>query len=104
MALNVVQYEDIMSLLGEVPPLVDALQARDVGFPDDVLAWLKRVETALESNRVPAVSQISSCRGLLIEAGRGVRLEDVEGLGRCGFCFWRIAFELRSHTVPLVKG
>ena len=34
----------------------------------------------------------------------GVRMESVQGFGRCGFCIWQIAFELRSHTVPLVKG
>ena len=31
-------------------------------------------------------------------------VEEVEGLGRGGFCFWRIAFATRCHTVPLVKG
>ena len=96
MALNVVQYEDIVSLLREVPPLVDSLEARHAGFPDGVLAWLRRAEATLESNRLPVVSQISACRGVLIEAGRGVRLEEIAFTGR------PTTRKLREATASLV--
>jgi hypothetical protein len=82
MALNVVQYEEIVSLLRQLPSLTDKLEARSTGFPDDVLAWLKQAETTLENNRVPAVSQISALRAMLIEAGRGVRNKEVTFVGR----------------------
>ena len=36
MALNVVQYEEIVSLLRQVPSLTDQLEARSTGFSDDV--------------------------------------------------------------------
>lgn len=82
MALNVVQYEEIASLLRQMPSLTDELEARDSGFSDDVLAWLKQAEKTLENNRVPAVSQISALRAMLIEAGRGVRPKEVAFIGR----------------------
>jgi hypothetical protein len=82
MALNVAQYEEIAGLLREVPRLVDRLEARHSGFAENVLAWLKQAETALQNNRIPAVSQIASCRATLIGAGRGVRSSDVAFGGR----------------------
>ena len=82
MALNVVQYEEIVALLRQVPALTDQLEARSAGFPDGVLAWLKQAESTLENNRVPAVSRISALRAMLIEAGRGVRHEEVALVGR----------------------
>ena len=82
MALNVVQYEGIVSLLRQVPPLVDKLEARHSGFADEVLAWLKDAESTLESNRLPVVSQISACRAMLIEAARGVQSDDISYAGR----------------------
>lgn len=82
MALNVVQYEDIASLLREVPSLVDQLEARRSGFPDEVLVWLKRAESMLESNRLPVVSQVSAYRAMLIESSRGIHTNDVAIVGR----------------------
>ncbi len=82
MALNVVQYEEIVSLLRQVPGLVDELEARRSGFIDDVLAWLKKAESTMENNRLPAVSQIASCRALLIGAGRGVQSKELVLVGR----------------------
>jgi hypothetical protein len=82
MALNVVQYEDIVSLLQEVPALVDRLEARHSGFADEVLEWLKKSEKTLENNRLPVVSQVSTCRATLIEAGRGIQSDDIVIAGR----------------------
>lgn len=82
MALNVVQYEEIVSLLREVPRLVDELEARRTGFVEDVLAWLKRAESTMENNRLPAVSQIASCRATLIGAARGVQDKELVISGR----------------------
>ena len=82
MALNVAQYEEIASLLRQVPRLVDRLEARRSSFAEDVLEWLRQVETTLENNRIPAVSQIASCRATLIGAARGVRAKEVVFVGR----------------------
>ena len=82
MALNVVQYEEIVSLLLQVPQLVDRLEARRSGFVDDVLAWLRAAETTMENNRLPAVSQVASCRATLIEAARGVQTRELVFVGR----------------------
>jgi hypothetical protein len=82
MALTVAQYEEIVSLLRQVPALVDQLEARRSSFVGDVLAWLKQAEAAMENNRLPAVSQIAAGRATLIEAGRGIQSRDVAILGR----------------------
>ncbi len=82
MALNVVQYEEIVSLLRQVPSLVDELEARRSGFVGDVLAWLKKAESTMENNRFPAVSQIASYRATLIEAARGVQSKEIVIVGR----------------------
>lgn len=82
MALNLAQYEEIASLLREVPRLVDRLEARDSAFVQGVLVWLKAVETALQSNRIPAVSQIAAFRATLIGAVRGVRHNEIAVAGR----------------------
>jgi hypothetical protein len=81
-ALTLLQYEDIVGLLRDVPPLVDALEARRPGFAGDVADWLRRVEQSLEDNRLPAVSQIAAARAQLIEASRGIQPRDIVVLGR----------------------
>ena len=82
MALNVVQYEEILSLLRQVPHLVDELEARHTDFASEVLAWLKLAECALDNNHLPAVSQVASCRATLIEATRGVHTKELAFIGR----------------------
>jgi len=82
MALNVVQYEEISGLLRQVPRLVDRLEARQSGFVEEVLAWLRKAEAALENNRLAVVSQLAACRATLVEAGRGVHSKDVVFVGR----------------------
>ncbi|WP_460626041.1 hypothetical protein [Intrasporangium mesophilum] len=82
MALNLMQYEEIVSLLQRVSGLVDKLEARDSEFADGVQHWLKDCEVALENNRIPAVSQIATGRAVLIQATRGVRLEELDISGR----------------------
>lgn len=82
MALTVAQLEEISALLREVPRLVDQLHVRRPGFAEAVLDWLKRVETTLENNRLAVVSQIASCRAMLIEASRGVHDKNLVFVGR----------------------
>jgi hypothetical protein len=82
MALNVVQYEDIVTRLREVPNLVDMLEERRAGFPEAVLDWLKTVESSLENNHMPVVSQVAGCRAMLIEAARGAYTEEISFTGR----------------------
>ena len=82
MALNVVQYEEISALLRKVPRLVDQLEARQSGFVEGVLAWLRQAEATLENNRLAVVSQVAACRAMLVEATRGVHTKDVVFVGR----------------------
>lgn len=82
MALNVVQYEDIVARLMEVPDLVDQLEQRRTGFPDAVLEWLRSTEASLENNHVPAVSQVAGLRAMLVESARGVYSEEISFTGR----------------------
>ncbi|SEQ79544.1 hypothetical protein [Arthrobacter sp. OV608] len=82
MALNVVRHEEIVSLPRQVPHLIDQLEARRSGFSGNVLAWLKQAETTLANNRLPAASQIASCRATLIGAARSVQHKDLVFLGR----------------------
>lgn len=82
MALNVAQYEEILTAIHAVPPLVDELEARHLEFASDVLKWLKQVEDILTNNRLPAASRIASCRAELIEASRGVRQDGLVIVGR----------------------
>lgn len=82
MALNVVQFEDIVAHLRRVPALVDMLQARRTGFSDAVLDWLKEVERSLESNHMPVVSQVAGCRAMLVESARGSYTEDIAFTGK----------------------
>lgn len=82
MALTVAQYEEVVDLLRQVPPLVDRLQARRHDFVDEVLRWLKQAEAVLESNRLPAVSRVAACRALVVGAARGVQVPEVVLTGR----------------------
>ena len=82
MALTIAQYEQILAVLQEVPGLVDKLEARNAGFFEDVLGWLKQAEQTLTNNRLPAVSQIAVYRARLIKAGRGVQQGDLTIVGR----------------------
>jgi hypothetical protein len=80
--LNVVQYEEINALLQQVPRLVDRLQDRHSDYPSEVLSWLRRAETAMENNHLPASSQLAACRAVLLGADRGVRHPEIELTGR----------------------
>lgn len=82
MALTLLQYEEIVTLLQRVPGLTDLLDDRSTVFADEVQRWLKDCENALEQNRIPSVSQVAAHRAVLIEATRGVRLKDVDFTGR----------------------
>jgi hypothetical protein len=82
MALSVVQYEEIVSLLLKVPSLVDLLERHRSDFCEEVLAWLRQIETTLENNRLPVVSEIASCRAILIGAGRGILTKEIAFTGR----------------------
>src|SRR5258705_13322614 len=81
MALNVVQVEAFQQLLLEVPRLVDQIERRSGGLAEQGLDWLKRVETALESNRIASVSRVAALRAQLLQAGRGIPGPDLQGTG-----------------------
>ena len=82
MALTLLQYEEIVTLLQRVPGLTDLLDDRATVYADEVQRWLKDCENALEQNRIPSVSQVAAHRAVLIEATRGARLADVDFTGR----------------------
>jgi hypothetical protein len=82
MALGVAQIEELSSLLHEVPGLVDGLESRNAAYAGEVLAWLRRMEKSLENHRLAAVSQVSACRAMLVQADRGVHDRDVTFVGR----------------------
>jgi len=96
--LTVAQYEEILGVLQMVPILVDELEARHSGFPDDILGWLKHAERALTNNRLPEASQIAACRARLIEAGRGVQQGTLTIVGR------QSTRKIREATAALVLG
>jgi len=98
MALTVIQYEEILAVLQEVPLLVDKLEARHPSLFDDVLVWLKRAEQTLTSNRLPAASQIAVYRAQLIGAGRGVHQADLAIVGRPSVS------KIKEATVGLLLG
>lgn len=82
MALTLLQYEEVVGLLGRTVPLVDLLESRGSGYSDEVLRWLKDVETSLVGCRVPAVSRVAACRAALLGAARGVHVPEVVIAGR----------------------
>jgi hypothetical protein len=82
MPLTIIQYEEIVALLHDVPKLVDELEARHAGLYDDVLTWMRRAEKVLENNRLPSCSQVATYRAQLIEAGRGVYQPGLHFIGR----------------------
>lgn len=69
--LHIVNVEEIQGLLLGVPALVDRLERREVGFPQQVDKWLTQVEQALTSNRMPVAGNIAALRGQLAASGRG---------------------------------
>jgi hypothetical protein len=70
--LNIVNLEEIQSLLLRVPALVRNFESRDPGFADSVKRWLTQGETILVNNRLPIAAGVATLRGTLISAERGV--------------------------------
>lgn len=70
MALTVAQYEQLLSVLAQVPGIVDEMEARSTGAVERVHDWLKLAEGALTDMRQPAASEFAACRARLLEAGR----------------------------------
>ena len=80
--LNIVNLEEIQSILLLIPALVDLQQQRDSDFVEEVKNWLKKMEKVLENNRIPAVGNVATLRGVLISAERGVIPVGIELHGR----------------------
>lgn len=80
--LNIVNLEEIQSILLLIPALVDLQQQRDSDFVEEVKNWLKKMEKVLENNRIPAVGNVATLRGVLISAERGVIPVGIELRGR----------------------
>ena len=70
--LNIVNLEEIQSILLFIPALVDLQQERDANFVKEVKNWLKKMEKVLENNRIPAAGNVATLRGTLISAERGI--------------------------------
>ena len=82
MGLKIAHVEELGGLLRQVPGLVDKLEGRQPGFHEALLAWLRAVETVLEANRLPVVSEVASLRGLLVQSARGLQNPEVKVEGR----------------------
>lgn len=80
--LNIVNLEEIQSILLLIPALVDLQQQRYSDFVEEVKNWLKKMEKVLENNRIPAVGNVAALRGVLISAERGVIPVGIELRGR----------------------
>ena len=70
--LNIVNLEEIQSILLFIPALVDLQQERDANFVKEVKNWLKKMEKVLENNRILAAGNVATLRGTLISAERGI--------------------------------
>jgi hypothetical protein len=80
--LHVLQLEELEALLLELSALVSRLERRDPGFPEGLLGWLSRTETALGNSRLPAAGELAALRGRLLAAGRGSLPADLHLRGR----------------------
>jgi hypothetical protein len=65
--------EMALSRLLEVPRLVDLQRGRDPAFPEQVLAWLGRVEEDFQRLRSPVVALVAGQRAALLAAADGLR-------------------------------
>lgn len=80
--LNIVNLEEIQSMLLLIPALVDLQQERDTDFVEEVKNWLKKMEKMLENSRIPAAGNVATLRGALISAERGIIPVGIELHGR----------------------
>ena len=69
--LNIMNLEEIQSILLRVPVLIRELEARDVSFAGSVKTWLTQGEQTLSNNRLTVAAQVAALRGVLISAERG---------------------------------
>lgn len=69
--LHLVHLEEIKELLFRIPDFIDRFEKRESGIVQEVNEWLKKLEEALTSNRLPLASTIATLRGTLISADRG---------------------------------
>ncbi|HET8538802.1 MAG TPA: hypothetical protein VFL83_02905, partial [Anaeromyxobacter sp.] len=82
MALTLAQVDEIAAHLRAVPALVDRLEERSVDTYEAALRWFHAAEAMLQRTRQPVVAQLASLRSLLVQAGRGQPVPEVELTGR----------------------
>jgi hypothetical protein len=70
--LRLPNLEELKSLLLDVSPLVDQLEARDPGATAAIRTWLSTIETALTNNRMAEAADVAGLRAQLVMADRGV--------------------------------
>lgn len=80
--MHIVNYEEIVRLLYEIPKLIDLFEERSHSFTQDAKDWLKKGEDILKKNNLALTSSIAVLRGQLISAERGVFQEGIVLHGR----------------------
>lgn len=70
--------EKALTVLAEVPALVDAYQSLDSRFIPSAQQWLSEAEKQLGPHRLASVSRLASLRGLIAASGDGYCDEAVE--------------------------
>ncbi|HWR84274.1 MAG TPA: hypothetical protein VN285_13325 [Candidatus Deferrimicrobium sp.] len=69
--LRLVQLEELDSILGQVPALIEKHEKSDTDFSKEVKRWFKEIERALYCSRLPLLSNIASLRGEIVSAEKG---------------------------------
>lgn len=70
--LAIVNMEEIHGLLLQIPRLVQKLEDQQSDYCEAVIEWMKQLEHALASNRLPSGASIAALRGGVIAASRGI--------------------------------
>jgi hypothetical protein len=75
--INPVVYEQLVSLLNQVPDIVYLYEMKRSTFIIAVKEWFKNLERILKSNRIHTISEISTFKAMVIAAQRGFYKKDM---------------------------
>ena len=70
--LRLMHLEEIEEHLFKSSGLINLLEKKDTGLVNKILYWLRSLERKLTSNRMSIASHVTSHRGILISANRGI--------------------------------
>lgn len=78
MMLRLLNIEELERVLSKLPGLIRLFEKKESSFFSSVKDWLAQLEKVLDSNRVPACSDIALLRGHLISVERGLLPQGIE--------------------------